>query len=96
VKRETMVALLAEIKHMARHASLTGSMKKSTRPMVEVYNKCLEALVAEGDAEVSAIFQPLVAESTTVDEVGAYAAMLARYIQPQRSERHLVGEDDED
>lgn len=94
-----MVALLSEIKQIARHASLTGSMKKGTRPMVEVYNKCLEALQAEGDTEALAIFQPLVAENTNIDEVGAYAAMLARYIQPRQPERHHghpVMDDDED
>lgn len=94
-----MVALLSEIKQMAQHASLTGSMRKGTRPMVEVYNKCLETLQAEGDTEVLAIFQPLVPENANIDEVGAYAAMLARYMKPHQSERHLgrlVDEDDED
>ncbi|MDF2628470.1 MAG: hypothetical protein K0R39_2301 [Symbiobacteriaceae bacterium] len=93
-----MVSMLREIKHLASHASLTQSMKRGTRPMVEVYNKCLAAVQASGETEVVEFFQPLDPEKTNVDEVGTYAALLARYLKPRKpgSGLQLADEDEGD
>lgn len=83
--RDTMYALLREIREVAMHASMTGGLRKSTRVLCEVYNRCRSALINQGDALVGGIFPELSAEGTSVDDVGAAAALLSSYIRPKKA-----------
>jgi len=96
MNRETMYALLREIRSLAITASMSGALRKGTRVLVEVYNRCLETLAEQGDPLVKSLFTPLSPESTSVDEVGAAAALLSSYVRPAKAERRRHEEDDDD
>lgn len=83
MNKETIHGMLREIKTVAMESSLTGGLRKGTRILVDVYNRCLSAL-SEQDPTISKLFQPLSAEdgAVHVDEIGVAAALLSRYIQP--------------
>lgn len=84
LEKKVIVKLLREIQAMARHASMTGSMgHKGARILVETYNRCRASLLEQGDATVGALFPGLEPEATSIDEVGAAAALLASYLEPE-------------
>lgn len=93
---DTMYALLREIKSVAMSTSLTGSLKNGARILVEMYRRCLELLAAQGDTQVKSIFPTLDPESSSIDEVGAAAALLSRYVKPTRADHYRHDYDDED
>lgn len=87
----TIANLLLEIKRVASHASLTGSLRKGAPLMADVYNKCLDAVTASGDELARTIF-PRLERETSIDEVGTAAALLAGYLGPRREKRiHVHG-----
>lgn len=95
----TIYSLLREVRSVAMHASLTGSLKGGARILVEMYNRCLEALVEQGDARVKSLFPALLPESTKIDEVGAAAALLSRYVKPSgvgRNRDPYEGDEEDD
>lgn len=90
LNKETIHGMLREIKTVAMESSLTGGLRKGTRILVDVYNRCLAAL-SEEDATISKLFQPLSTdEAVHVDEIGVAAALLSRYIKP---DKHYSDED---
>jgi hypothetical protein len=93
---DTMYSLLREIKSVAMSASLTGSLKNGTRILVEMYGRCLEVLAEQGDTQVKSLFPTLDPESTSLDEVGAAAALLSRYVKPALTSNHRYDYDDDD
>ena len=84
LNRETIHGMLREIKSVAMQSSLTGGLKKGTRILIDVYNRCLSTL-SEQDSTVSKLFQPLSTEdgAVHVDEIGVAAALLSRFIKPE-------------
>lgn len=103
--RDLIHSLLREIYKIAETCSLTNSMAKSAPTLVEMYNRLLRTLAETGDQMVLVLFRELNADAT-VDEIGASAALLARYVRPEphrnndghgRSEMRVIhlGPDDE-
>ncbi|GAA0322677.1 hypothetical protein GCM10008967_11470 [Bacillus carboniphilus] len=81
--------MLREIKSIAMEASLTGGMKKGSKTLATMYNRCLETL-RENDPAISTLFEPLT-EDASVDEIGVSAALLSRYMRPNQD--HLEEDD---
>jgi len=99
MNRDTMFALLCEIRKVAMEASMMGAMKKGSGVLVDVYNRCLDALTEQGDTLVKTLFPTLDRNAANIDEVGAAAALLSSYVKPERASRHrepFRGPDDED
>lgn len=90
LNRNTICRLLGEIKLVAADSSLTGSLSRGAHVLVDVYNKCLNALEELGDPDVKSLFPKLVPGTAGMDEVGAAAALLRRYVSA------ATGEEDED
>jgi hypothetical protein len=84
MNKETIHGMLREIKSVAMQSSLTGGLKRGSRILVDVYNRCLSSL-SEQDPTVSKLFQPLSTEEGAVhiDEIGVAAALLSRYVKPE-------------
>lgn len=82
MSKDRIYFMLREIKSIAMEASLTGSMKKGSKTLAKMYNRCLEAL-SESDPSISTLFEPL-NEDVSVDEIGVSAALLSRYMKPDR------------
>jgi hypothetical protein len=95
LNRETMAALLDEIKELAADASLMGTLKHGIRPLVDVYNRCVTTMAKHGDEMVSELFPTLDPAATNMDEVGAYAALLMRYLRPRNPRRDDDDDDEE-
>lgn len=76
---------------------MTGSLKKGSRVLVDVYNRCL-ASVAQGDPMAAELFPKLSPDSASIDEVGAAAALLSGYVAPPgaRKRRYDDGDDEEE
>lgn len=94
LNRETVYGLLREIRSVAYEASLTGSLKKGGRVLVDVYNRCLAA-ISQSDPLASELFPQLTAE-TSIDEIGVAAALLSRYVRPAGTRRRHDNDDDDD
>ncbi len=77
--------------------SLTGGLKRGSRILTAMYNRCVTALKEQGDPLAEQFFPPLPEETTTIDEVGAAAALLYGYLRPSRpARRHRDEIEDED
>lgn len=85
MNKETIYAMLREIKAVAVEASMTGALDKGSPMLIDVFNRCL-ASYKEIDPKVSALFEPIGAENgaPNIDEIGVAAALLSRYIKPER------------
>lgn len=79
---ERIYFMLREIKSIAMEASLTGGMKKGSKTLANMYNRCFETL-RENDPSISTLFEPL-NEDASVDEIGVSAALLSRYMRPNQ------------
>lgn len=77
--RTALYLMLREIKSIASHASLTGSLEGSTKFLVDVYNRCLNA-IAESDPHVKNLFPSLAPDTADMDTLGAAAALLHKYM----------------
>ncbi len=91
--RKMIARLLTEVKRIAAHASLTGSLEDGKQVMIDTYNKCLAALQLQPDtdfAEIAAlgIFAEL-PRSASIDEVGVAAALLVSLLQGDKKRRVL-------
>lgn len=94
--RQLLTKMSKELRDVAMEASLTGSLKKGSRILVGMYNRCVEALKAQNDSLVDQLFPTLPEGSTTIDEVGAAAALLYGYLRPARGGRRRDDEDEDD
>ncbi|GGH87126.1 hypothetical protein JOD43_003863 [Pullulanibacillus pueri] len=85
MNNETIYAMLREIKEVAMQSSLTGGLKKGSRILIDVYNRCL-ATITEEDEQAAKLFSPLATEPDAVhiDEIGVAAALLSRYVNPNK------------
>ncbi|HWI60814.1 MAG TPA: hypothetical protein VNT75_03125 [Symbiobacteriaceae bacterium] len=96
MSRGTIYAVLREIRSIAMEASLTGAFKKGVSVLVQTYNRCLDTIEQQGDAQVKSLFPTLTPESTHVDEVGVAAALLSGYVRPVSPARHRDDEEEEE
>lgn len=93
VDRKTIARLLGEVKRIASHASLTGSLSGGIKLLVQTYNRCLKALKTLDDEQTGTLlamdlFVEL-PEDATMDELGVAAALLGSVIKPEE-DRNLV------
>jgi hypothetical protein len=90
--------MLREVKEVAMQASLTHSMRGCTPVLADMYNQCLKALMVENnDPLLQTLFHELPRDTVTLDEVGASAALLSRYVKPSHhSHGYETDHDSED
>lgn len=91
--RELIARLLKEVKRIAAHASLTGSLEDGKQVLINTYNKCLVALQSHLDADLVqirelGIFTEL-PQSASVDEVGVAAGLLASLVNGGGKQRGI-------
>lgn len=91
--RKMLARLLAEVKRIAAHASLTGSLEDGKQVLINTYNKCLVALQSLPDTDLVqirelGIFTEL-PQSASVDEVGVAAGLLASLVNGGRKQRGI-------
>lgn len=93
--------MLREVKEVAMQASLTHSMRHCTPVLADMFNQCLKALSTDtSDTLLPTLFKELPRDTVSLDEVGASAALLSRYVMPDRGwtccKPHRADDDDED
>lgn len=87
--RIRIYGMLREVKEVAMEASLTGAMRRCAPVLADMYNQCLTALAADNtDTLLATLFKALPRDTVSLDEVGASAALLSRYVKPGR---HITG-----
>lgn len=96
--RTRIYGMLREVKEVAMQASLTHSMRGCAPVLADMYNQCLKALMADNnDPLLQTLFHELPRDTVTLDEVGASAALLSRYVMPSHhSHGHETGHESED
>lgn len=98
IDKARIYGMLREVKEVAMQASLTHSLRGCTPVLADMYNQCLKALMAENnDPLLPTLFHELPRDTVTLDEVGASAALLSRYVKPSRhSSAYETGDESED
>lgn len=87
--KEQIYRLLREIKKLASHASLTGSLSEGVSLLIKAYNECYRVLTEmEAIPDMESVAE--LDETASVDEVGIAASLLAAFIQPENMvEKHI-------
>ncbi|MGV3464989.1 MAG: hypothetical protein ACO1OT_06830 [Heyndrickxia sp.] len=81
---DRIYAMLREVKSLSMEISLTEGLQMGSKTLADVYNRCLTEL-SEDDPAISTLFLPL-KDDVSVDEIGVSAALLSRYMKPNRQQ----------
>lgn len=86
VKMENLklIGQLSEIRKMAAEASLTGMLMEASTTLAKHYNMILKILQEKELIEMPEMF-PILDEEINMAELGAYAALLMRYLKDSQS-----------
>jgi hypothetical protein len=79
---DRIYAMLREVKSLAMEISLTEGLQMGSKTLADVYNRCLTEL-SEDDPAISILFS-LLEDNVSVDEIGVSAALLSKYMKPNR------------
>lgn len=104
--QKKIASLLLQVKRLAGHASLTGSLEDGKTILIATYNKCLAALQSLSDSGLEEIWDMDIfselPEDASIDEVGVAAALLASLVTgdeeqiDQRLARLMFADEDEE
>lgn len=94
MNKDTIYALLREIKDVAMQASLTGAMRKGSGILIDTYNRCRSTL-GEQDPVALDLFPELSRDSAGIDEVGLASALLSRYIKPDKFVKNYSNQEED-
>lgn len=86
MQKNKLMGLLREIRTIAAEATMTGMLKGAKGMLINQYNVCLKIALEANSIDTPELF-PTLPEDTSMDDVGAAASLLARYLRDEEEEQ---------